>query len=69
MAKTPILYCKCKLCGSKYFDSFPTDRDYHDGKHIGKFEICISSTHECSKGDNPIPDAYGVGEILGVIYR
>lgn len=69
MAKKPILYCKCKLCGSTYNDIFPSDRETLDGKHIAKYEMTIASTHDCSKGENPIPDAYGVGEIIGVVYQ
>ena len=66
--KKPFLYCKCKMCGSTYLEKFPTELDSIDCMHIGKVEKNITTTHDCSTGTNSLPDAYGVGEILGVIY-
>lgn len=69
MQKAPILYCRCKMCGSTYLDSLPSDRRTADVSRIGTIASTITTTHNCSKGDNPLCNAYGVGEILGVIYR
>ena len=65
----PILFCKCKMCGSTFLDEYPSDRTKEEAKHIGRWAECYAVTHDCSKGDNPLPDANGVGEILGVIFR
>lgn len=67
--KKPILLCKCKMCDSTYLDSLPVDRTDIDAEHIARWANTIASTHDCSKGDTPIENAFGVGEVLGVIYR
>ncbi|MCI8417037.1 MAG: hypothetical protein HFI33_06000 [Lachnospiraceae bacterium] len=47
----PILFCKCKMCGSTFLDEYPKDRTKEDVENIGKFSGCITVTHDCSKAE------------------
>ena len=66
--KKAVLYCKCKMCEETFTAKLPYEVTENYVKNIATHTEHLKITHDCGNGQNPIKNAYGVGEVIGIKY-